>query len=188
MPTGARAGFLIHVAGLPRALSPSTSLRRFAPRTRADATDLRERFDLAISRATAPPPVLCELALPLVRTGGALCALVAMRRCSVSAMCRRSVSVRWWGSRSAAGHGSPPSSQRSRPRQTGIRDDPGLRAVIRSAESPPDRRRSPPPVRSTGSRRRRSRASSRVPCRRKGRCRPGPRAPPRSRSPPRGPG
>ena len=30
---------------------------------------MRERFDLAISRATAPPPVLCELALPLAPGG-----------------------------------------------------------------------------------------------------------------------
>ena len=41
------------------------------------AQDMRERFDLATSRATAPPPVLCELALPLLVVGGTLCALVA---------------------------------------------------------------------------------------------------------------
>ncbi len=37
---------------------------------------MREDFDLATSRAAAPPPVLCELALPLLRIGGLLCALV----------------------------------------------------------------------------------------------------------------
>lgn len=36
----------------------------------------REQFDLAISRATAPPAVLCELALPLLTVGGHLIAHV----------------------------------------------------------------------------------------------------------------
>ena len=36
----------------------------------------REAYDLATSRATASPAVLCELALPLVRPGGSLGALV----------------------------------------------------------------------------------------------------------------
>jgi 16S rRNA (guanine527-N7)-methyltransferase len=70
-----KAGFLIHVAGflglsgiVVEAIRAEDAGRR---------TDLRERFDLATSRATAPPPVLFELALPLVRTDGALCALVA---------------------------------------------------------------------------------------------------------------
>jgi 16S rRNA (guanine527-N7)-methyltransferase len=46
---------------------------------------MREGFDLATSRATAPPPVLCELALPLVRMGGQLCALVADAREALTA-------------------------------------------------------------------------------------------------------
>lgn len=39
--------------------------------------DLREQFDRAISRAVAQPPVLLELALPFVRTGGDLLAEVS---------------------------------------------------------------------------------------------------------------
>jgi 16S rRNA (guanine527-N7)-methyltransferase len=69
-----KAGFLIHVAGLLGLSGVVVEAIRVEDAGRR--TDLRERFDLATSRATAPPPVLCELALPLVRTGGALCALV----------------------------------------------------------------------------------------------------------------
>ncbi len=39
--------------------------------------ELREQFDRAISRAVAKPPVLLELALPFVRTGGDLLAEVS---------------------------------------------------------------------------------------------------------------
>ena len=69
-----RAGFLTHVAGL---LSLS-SIRVVAERAEAYGHTLegREQFDLAVSRATAPPRVLCELTLPLLRVGGRLLALV----------------------------------------------------------------------------------------------------------------
>jgi 16S rRNA (guanine527-N7)-methyltransferase len=70
-----KAAFLIHVAGLLR-LGALT----VAPRRAEDAghdPELRERFDLATSRATAAPGTLCELALPLLRAGGRLTALVA---------------------------------------------------------------------------------------------------------------
>jgi 16S rRNA (guanine527-N7)-methyltransferase len=69
-----KSGFLIHVAGLLGLESVQVVTDRAEEAGRRDG--LRETFDLAISRATAPPPVLCELALPLLRIGGALCALV----------------------------------------------------------------------------------------------------------------
>jgi 16S rRNA (guanine527-N7)-methyltransferase len=69
-----RAGFLTHVATL-------LGLERVhvAPVRAEDlgrTAGAREAFDAAVSRATAPPPVLCELCLPLLRTGGRLAALV----------------------------------------------------------------------------------------------------------------
>jgi 16S rRNA (guanine527-N7)-methyltransferase len=70
-----KSGFLIHVAGLLGLQSVHVVADRAEDAGHRDG--MRETFDLAISRATAPPPVLCELALPLLRTGGGLCALVA---------------------------------------------------------------------------------------------------------------
>jgi 16S rRNA (guanine527-N7)-methyltransferase len=70
-----KTGFLIHVAGLLRLRGVVVEALRAEDAGWRDG--LREAFDLATSRATAPPPVLCELALPLLRVGGSLCALVA---------------------------------------------------------------------------------------------------------------
>jgi 16S rRNA (guanine527-N7)-methyltransferase len=70
-----KTGFLIHAAGLLGLTGVVVEAIRAEDAGRR--AGMREGFDLATSRATAPPPVLCELALPLVRVGGRLCALVA---------------------------------------------------------------------------------------------------------------
>ena len=69
-----RAGFLTHVAGLLGLDTLTVSARRAEEAGRDPA--MRESFDVAVTRAAAPGPVLCELALPLVRLGGSLVALV----------------------------------------------------------------------------------------------------------------
>jgi 16S rRNA (guanine527-N7)-methyltransferase len=70
-----KTGFLAHVAGVLGLSGVTVEALRAEDAGHRDG--MRERFDLATSRATAPPPVLCELALPLLRVGGTLCALVA---------------------------------------------------------------------------------------------------------------
>jgi 16S rRNA (guanine527-N7)-methyltransferase len=69
-----KAGFLTHVAGLLELTNVRVSAVRAEVAGRDPAS--RDRFDVAVSRATAPAAVLCELALPLVRNGGYLAALV----------------------------------------------------------------------------------------------------------------
>jgi 16S rRNA (guanine527-N7)-methyltransferase len=70
-----KAGFLVHVAGLLGLANVRVEAAR--AEDAGHQAGMRESFDLAISRATAPPPVLCELALPLVCVGGRVCALVS---------------------------------------------------------------------------------------------------------------
>jgi 16S rRNA (guanine527-N7)-methyltransferase len=70
-----KTAFLVHVAGLLGLSGVVVEALRAEDAGRRD--EMRAAFDLATSRATAPPPVLCELALPLVRLDGTLCALVA---------------------------------------------------------------------------------------------------------------
>ena len=70
-----KAGFLLQAAAVcecPRV--------RVEPRRAEEVghdPDHRDAYDLAVSRATASAPVLCELALPLLHAGGRLVALVA---------------------------------------------------------------------------------------------------------------
>ena len=69
-----RAGFLVHVCGV----LGLDRVRVVTDRAETAGHDpaMREHFDLAVSRATAAAAALCELALPLVRVGGRLVALV----------------------------------------------------------------------------------------------------------------
>lgn len=69
-----RCAFLIHVTALLRLSNVTVLDARAEALGRGGAT--REAFDGVISRALAPPAVLCELALPLLRLGGRLDALV----------------------------------------------------------------------------------------------------------------
>ena len=70
-----KAGFLVHAAALCDCTRVTVEARR-AEEVGHDAAH-RDTYDLAVSRATASAPVLCELALPLLRVGGRLVALVA---------------------------------------------------------------------------------------------------------------
>jgi 16S rRNA (guanine527-N7)-methyltransferase len=70
-----KCAFLMHVAG--RLGMPNVRVLLGRAEELARLPDLRERFDRAISRAVAQPPVLLELALPFVRTGGDLLAEVS---------------------------------------------------------------------------------------------------------------
>jgi 16S rRNA (guanine527-N7)-methyltransferase len=69
-----KSGFLVHVAGLLSLSAVEVDAARAEDAGRRAGT--RETFDLATSRAAAPADVLCELALPLLRVGGSLYALV----------------------------------------------------------------------------------------------------------------
>ncbi|MFN2451732.1 MAG: 16S rRNA (guanine(527)-N(7))-methyltransferase RsmG [Candidatus Dormibacteria bacterium] len=69
-----KCGFLIHVAGLLE-LAGVEVLTARAEDTGHDP-GRRELYDIAVSRAAAPAPVLCELGLPLLRRGGVLLAIM----------------------------------------------------------------------------------------------------------------
>ncbi|MBJ7594581.1 MAG: 16S rRNA (guanine(527)-N(7))-methyltransferase RsmG [Candidatus Dormibacteraeota bacterium] len=70
-----KAGFLVHVSGL-LGLGNVTVAARRAEEMGADPAH-RGRYDAVLSRAAAPPPLLCVLSMPLLTTGGTLWALVA---------------------------------------------------------------------------------------------------------------
>ena len=69
-----KAAFLTHTAALMGLAS--TEVVNARAESAARRAELRETFDVALSRAAAPPAALCELALPFVRVGGRLAALV----------------------------------------------------------------------------------------------------------------
>jgi 16S rRNA (guanine(527)-N(7))-methyltransferase RsmG len=78
-----KAGFLVHVCGLLGLERVTVDQRRAEEAARDPRT--RDAFDLAVSRAAAPPAELCTLALPLVRPGGELWAMVADAAAAVTA-------------------------------------------------------------------------------------------------------
>ncbi len=69
-----KGGFLTHVAGMLSLAQVDVIAERAEDVARRDG--VRESFDLAASRAVAPPAVMCELSLPLLRVGGQVAALV----------------------------------------------------------------------------------------------------------------
>ena len=69
-----KCAFLTHVAGLLGLRNVAVECARIDEVARRDG--MRESFDLAVSRALAPPPTMCEWTLPLVRTGGRVATLV----------------------------------------------------------------------------------------------------------------
>src|SRR5260370_3323306 len=68
----AKAAFLVHACAVLRLENVQVVARR-AEEAGHDPM-LREKFDVAVARALAPPPVLVELCLPPVRVGGRLLA------------------------------------------------------------------------------------------------------------------
>jgi len=85
---GRKAAFLVHVAGMLGL--DGVGVAPVRAEEAGHDPGLRERFDRALSRAAAKPRVLVELALPLLRPGGLLCALVtdapaAARSCRAAA-------------------------------------------------------------------------------------------------------
>ena len=70
-----KAGFLLQAAAVCECPQVRVDPRR-AEEVGHDPAH-REAYDLAVSRATASAPVLCELALPLLHAGGRLVTLVA---------------------------------------------------------------------------------------------------------------
>jgi 16S rRNA (guanine527-N7)-methyltransferase len=70
-----KAGFLVHVAGLLQLDNVTVAPRRAEEMGRDP--EHQERYNAAVSRAAAPPPLLIDLAMPLLRDGAALWALVS---------------------------------------------------------------------------------------------------------------
>jgi 16S rRNA (guanine527-N7)-methyltransferase len=84
-----KAGFLVHVAGLLDLDNVTVAARR-AEEMGRDPEHLGG-YDAVVSRAAAPPPLLVELAMPLLRDGASLWALVADARSVAAALTRDAV-------------------------------------------------------------------------------------------------
>jgi 16S rRNA (guanine527-N7)-methyltransferase len=69
-----KCAFLTHVAGLLGLRNLAVECARVEDVARRDG--MRESFDVAVSRALAPPPTMCEWTLPLVRIGGTVATLL----------------------------------------------------------------------------------------------------------------
>jgi len=80
-----KAAFLTHVVGVLELGNVAVVCARAEEVARREG--MRESFDVAVSRALAPPPVMCELLLPFVRAGGVAATLVG----DAEAACRDSV-------------------------------------------------------------------------------------------------
>ena len=83
-----KTAFLTHVAGMLELDNVAVVCERAEDVARRDG--VREAFDVAVSRALAPPAVMCELLLPFLRTGGVAATLVgdaeaACRECARAA-------------------------------------------------------------------------------------------------------
>jgi 16S rRNA (guanine527-N7)-methyltransferase len=70
-----KAAFLTHASGALRLGNVEVVCARVEEV--AHRAGMREAFDLVVSRALAPPAVMCELTLPLARIGGLVGALVS---------------------------------------------------------------------------------------------------------------
>ena len=97
-----KAAFLDHVTG--RLEMTGVTVARLRAEDAGHDPGLREAFDLAVSRAAAEPPALCELALPLVRVGGRLCALVTAAAAAATACAQAAATVGGGIPGAAGGH------------------------------------------------------------------------------------
>jgi 16S rRNA (guanine527-N7)-methyltransferase len=84
-----KAGFLVHVAGLLQLDNVTVAARR--AEELAGDPERRGSYDALVSRAAAPPSALVELALPLLRDGGQLWALVTDARAAADGLHRSGV-------------------------------------------------------------------------------------------------
>lgn len=83
-----KAAFLTHVSGMLDLDNVDVMCARAEDVARHEG--MRESFDVAVSRALAPPAVMCEFLLPFVRIGGVVATLVgdaaaAVRECALAA-------------------------------------------------------------------------------------------------------